>query len=131
MPRLSDSMEEGTILKWLKATGDEVRLGEALAEIETDKATMTYEADAAGFLQIVAGEGDTLPIGAVIARLAASAADAAPTPSRRSRQPPTRVVMVRRLPPRRRRSPSRRWRRWRSPSRRLPLRRVAASVRGA
>ena len=48
MPRLSDSMEEGTILKWLKADGDEVARGEELAEIETDKATMTYEADADG-----------------------------------------------------------------------------------
>jgi pyruvate dehydrogenase E2 component (dihydrolipoamide acetyltransferase) len=72
-------MEEGTILKWLKSTGEEVRVGEALAEIETDKATMTYEADAAGFLQQVAGEGDTLAIGAVIARLLDSAeATAAP-----------------------------------------------------
>jgi pyruvate dehydrogenase E2 component (dihydrolipoamide acetyltransferase) len=69
MPRLSDSMEEGTILKWLKAAGDEVRVGEPIAEIETDKATMTYEADAAGFLAPVAGEGDTLAIGSVIARL--------------------------------------------------------------
>ena len=50
MPRLSDSMEEGTILKWLKSSGEQVALGEPIAEIETDKATMTYEADAAGFL---------------------------------------------------------------------------------
>ncbi len=77
MPRLSDSMEEGTIIKWLKAPGEEVRLGEPIAEIETDKATMSYEADAAGFLQIVAAEGSSLPIGAVIARLAASAEEAA------------------------------------------------------
>jgi pyruvate dehydrogenase E2 component (dihydrolipoamide acetyltransferase) len=77
MPRLSDSMEEGTILKWLKSSGDEVRLGEPIAEIETDKATMTYEADAAGFLQIVAAEGDTLAIGAVIANMVASPEQAA------------------------------------------------------
>ncbi|HZO35588.1 MAG TPA: biotin/lipoyl-containing protein, partial [Solirubrobacteraceae bacterium] len=69
MPRLSDSMEEGTILKWLKPAGTEVGSGEELVEIETDKATMTYEADAAGVLEIVAAEGDTLPIGAVIARI--------------------------------------------------------------
>jgi pyruvate dehydrogenase E2 component (dihydrolipoamide acetyltransferase) len=81
MPRLSDSMEEGTILKWLKASGDEVKLGEPIAEIETDKATMTYEADGAGFLQIVAGEGDTLAIGAVIAHLLASADEATAAPS--------------------------------------------------
>src|SRR3954452_4872680 len=59
MPRLSDSMEEGTILKWLKSDGDEVSKGEELVEIETDKANMTYEADEAGTLEIVAQEGDT------------------------------------------------------------------------
>jgi pyruvate dehydrogenase E2 component (dihydrolipoamide acetyltransferase) len=69
MPRLSDSMEEGTILKWLKAEGDEVAKGDELVEIETDKATMTYEADTAGTLAIVAQEGETLPIGQVIARI--------------------------------------------------------------
>jgi pyruvate dehydrogenase E2 component (dihydrolipoamide acetyltransferase) len=69
MPRLSDSMEEGTILKWLKGDGDEVAKGDELVEIETDKATMTYEADAAGVLKIVAQEGDTLPIGQTIATI--------------------------------------------------------------
>src|ERR671921_844397 len=69
MPRLSDSMEEGTILKWLKSDGDEVAKGEELVEIETDKATMTYEADADGTLEIVADEGATLAIGEVIARI--------------------------------------------------------------
>jgi pyruvate dehydrogenase E2 component (dihydrolipoamide acetyltransferase) len=69
MPRLSDSMEEGTILKWLKAEGDEIARGDELVEIETDKATMTYEADTAGALSIVAQEGETLPIGQVIARI--------------------------------------------------------------
>jgi pyruvate dehydrogenase E2 component (dihydrolipoamide acetyltransferase) len=69
MPRLSDSMEEGTIIRWLKADGDEVTRGEEIAEIETDKATMSYEADADGTLRIVAQEGDTLPVGEVIARL--------------------------------------------------------------
>jgi len=70
MPRLSDSMEEGTILKWLKSPGDSVELGEELVEIETDKANMVYEADAGGTLiEIVAAEGDTLPIGEVIARV--------------------------------------------------------------
>jgi len=69
MPRLSDSMEEGTILKWLKADGEPVARGEPLAEIETDKATLTYESDAAGVLSIVVAAGETLPIGEVIARL--------------------------------------------------------------
>jgi pyruvate dehydrogenase E2 component (dihydrolipoamide acetyltransferase) len=69
MPRLSDSMEEGTILKWLKSDGDEVQRGEELVEIETDKANMTYEADQDGTLEIVAEEGATLPVGDVIARI--------------------------------------------------------------
>src|SRR4051794_39450332 len=70
MPRLSDSMEEGTILKWLKSVGDELAVGDELVEIETDKANMVYEADSAGTLiEIVAQEGDTLPIGEVIARV--------------------------------------------------------------
>jgi pyruvate dehydrogenase E2 component (dihydrolipoamide acetyltransferase) len=79
MPRLSDSMEEGTILKWLKADGDEVSRGDPLAEIETDKATLTYEADAGGVLTIVAAAGETLPIGSVIARLDAGANGASAT----------------------------------------------------
>ncbi|MEA2333439.1 MAG: hypothetical protein QOH58_3577 [Thermoleophilaceae bacterium] len=70
MPRLSDSMEEGTVLKWLVDEGSEVKRGEPLVEIETDKANMTYEADADGTLiEIVAQEGDTLPIGETIARI--------------------------------------------------------------
>ena len=70
MPRLSDSMEEGTVLKWLVDEGGEVKRGEALVEIETDKANMTYEADTDGTLiEIVAQEGDTLAIGEVIARI--------------------------------------------------------------
>jgi pyruvate dehydrogenase E2 component (dihydrolipoamide acetyltransferase) len=70
MPRLSDSMEEGTILRWLKSPGDEVSLGEELVEIETDKANMVYEAPAGGTLvETLAAEGDTLPIGQVIARV--------------------------------------------------------------
>jgi pyruvate dehydrogenase E2 component (dihydrolipoamide acetyltransferase) len=72
-------MEEGTIIKWLKQPGEEVRQGEPLADIETDKATMTYEADAEGFLQILANEGDTLAIGATIARLQATAESAEAT----------------------------------------------------
>jgi pyruvate dehydrogenase E2 component (dihydrolipoamide acetyltransferase) len=69
MPRLSDSMEEGTILKWLKSDGDEVKRGEELVEIETDKANMTYEADSDGELKIVAKEGDTLAVGETIASI--------------------------------------------------------------
>jgi pyruvate dehydrogenase E2 component (dihydrolipoamide acetyltransferase) len=70
MPRLSDSMEEGTVLKWLVDEGSEVKRGEPLVEIETDKANMTYESDTDGTLiEVVAQEGDTLAIGEVIARI--------------------------------------------------------------
>ena len=70
MPRLSDSMEEGTVLKWLVDEGAEVKRGEPLVEIETDKANMTYDADADGTLvEILAQEGDTLAIGEPIARI--------------------------------------------------------------
>jgi pyruvate dehydrogenase E2 component (dihydrolipoamide acetyltransferase) len=67
-------MEEGTVLKWLKAAGDSVAVGDELVEIETDKANMVYEADSAGTLvEILGQEGETLPIGAVIARVGDSA----------------------------------------------------------
>jgi pyruvate dehydrogenase E2 component (dihydrolipoamide acetyltransferase) len=89
MPRLSDSMEEGTILRWLVADGAAVARGDEIAEIETDKANMTYEADAAGVFRAVAAEGDALPVGAVIAVVlgdgeevsAASAADPGAPPA--------------------------------------------------
>jgi pyruvate dehydrogenase E2 component (dihydrolipoamide acetyltransferase) len=89
MPRLSDSMEEGTILRWLVADGATVARGDEIAEIETDKANMTYEADAAGTFKPVASEGDSLPVGALIAHVlgegeeapAASAGDEAAPPA--------------------------------------------------
>jgi pyruvate dehydrogenase E2 component (dihydrolipoamide acetyltransferase) len=69
MPKLSDTMEEGTVLRWFKADGDEVAKGEPLVEIETDKATMTVEAPNGGTLAIIAQEGDTLDVGAPIAMI--------------------------------------------------------------
>ncbi|HEY4276794.1 MAG TPA: dihydrolipoamide acetyltransferase family protein [Conexibacter sp.] len=71
MPRLSDSMEEGTIVRWLKRDGDFVQRGEPIVEIETDKATLEHEADATGVLQIVVGENETVPLGQVIAAVLA------------------------------------------------------------
>ncbi len=81
MPQLSDSMQNGTILTWLKASGELVNEGDELVEIETDKATMTYEAEAGGLLTIVAAEGATLPVGAVIASLAEAGEPPAPAPA--------------------------------------------------
>jgi pyruvate dehydrogenase E2 component (dihydrolipoamide acetyltransferase) len=87
MPRLSDTMEEGTILRWLIADGEIVHRGDELVEIETDKATMTYESDLDGVLETIASEGDTLPVGAVIARVGATVAEEQP-----SRTVPTTAV---------------------------------------
>ncbi len=91
MPRLSDTMEEGTILRWLKRDGEHVRRGEELAEIETDKATMAYESDRDGVLQTIAHEGDTLAVGELIARIGGAQADGAPAeqPVLVAEQPPS------------------------------------------
>ncbi len=68
MPRLSDTMTEGVIAKWHKKVGDPIRPGDLLAEIETDKATMEFEAPIGGaLLYIGAPEGKPIPIGAPIA----------------------------------------------------------------
>ena len=69
MPRLSDSMTEGTIVRWLKADGDEVQRGEEIVEVETDKATVGYEAEVSGTLLIREPEGAVVSVGAVIALL--------------------------------------------------------------
>ncbi len=70
MPRMSDTMEEGKILKWLKKVGDRIEVGDIIAEVETDKADMEMEALDDGFLtEIRAQEGESVPVGAVIALL--------------------------------------------------------------
>jgi len=68
MPRLSDTMEEGTVAKWLKKVGDKVEEGDILAEIETDKATMEFESFHEGtLLHIGIQEGDGAPVDALLA----------------------------------------------------------------
>jgi pyruvate dehydrogenase E2 component (dihydrolipoamide acetyltransferase) len=70
MPRLSDTMQEGTITRWLKKAGDEVKKGDILAEVETDKANMEVESYDSGILeQILVQEGEVAPIGKAIARI--------------------------------------------------------------
>ncbi len=70
MPALSAGMEEGTIARWLKGEGDAVVAGEVIAEIETDKATMDYEAEQDGVIaKILAAEGATVPVNGAIALL--------------------------------------------------------------
>jgi pyruvate dehydrogenase E2 component (dihydrolipoamide acetyltransferase) len=78
MPQLSDTMSEGTVVKWLKKEGDKVKENEKIAEVETDKAIMEMEAFEAGTLAvIVAKEGDKVAVGAVIAVLAGAKENAA------------------------------------------------------
>ncbi len=68
MPRLSDTMEEGTVAAWLKKVGDKVEEGDILAEIETDKATMEFESFNEGtLLHIGVAEGDTAPVDVLLA----------------------------------------------------------------
>ena len=67
MPKLSDTMEEGTILRWLKQEGDTVEIGDEIAEIETDKATMAMEVFDEGILtKIMVAEGEKVAVGTVI-----------------------------------------------------------------
>jgi pyruvate dehydrogenase E2 component (dihydrolipoamide acetyltransferase) len=70
MPKLSDTMEEGKILHWLKKEGDFINKGEVIAEVETDKADMDLEVFSSGILtKILYKEGDTVPVGTTIALL--------------------------------------------------------------
>ena len=71
MPKLSDSMADAVILRWLKSPGEAFERGEALLEVETDKATVVYEAEAAGTLEaILVLEGASASVGQPIATLA-------------------------------------------------------------
>jgi len=83
MPALSPTMEEGTLAKWLVKEGDTVKAGDILAEIETDKATMEFEAvDEGRISQILVPEGtDNVKVGTVIAMIAGEGEEAAPAPA--------------------------------------------------
>jgi pyruvate dehydrogenase E2 component (dihydrolipoamide acetyltransferase) len=73
MPKMGDTMEEGKILRWLKHEGDEVKKGESLAEVETDKVNIEIEAFSSGILRkILVPEGQSAPIGAGIALIGAA-----------------------------------------------------------
>jgi pyruvate dehydrogenase E2 component (dihydrolipoamide acetyltransferase) len=79
MPRLSDTMEEGKILKWLKKVGDKIEIGDIIAEVETDKADMEMEALDAGILaEIRVQEGQSVPVNGVIAILREEGEEIAP-----------------------------------------------------
>jgi pyruvate dehydrogenase E2 component (dihydrolipoamide acetyltransferase) len=114
MPKLSEAMETGKIIKWIKKEGDRVQSGDILAEVETDKADVEMEAFGGGVLRkIFVAAGSTVPVGALIAVIAeenddiaalvaqggaAPAAPAAPAPpSPRVAEAPTRAVAL--VPP--------------------------------
>ena len=88
MPALSPTMEEGTLAKWLVKEGDEVTSGDILAEIETDKATMEFEAvDEGTIAKILVAEGtDEVKVGTVIALIAGEGEDARPPRAGRRRE---------------------------------------------
>src|SRR5262245_41355796 len=78
MPKLSDAMESGKIIKWLKKEGDRIQGGDILAEVETDKADVEMEAFGAGVLRkILVPAGESAPIGALIGVIAEPGEDIA------------------------------------------------------
>ena len=87
MPKLSDTMEEGTIVEWKKKSGDQVKTGDVLAEVESDKATFDLEAEADGTLQILVEQGVPAKIGAPIAKIGEAGEDAGPEPAPKQAPP--------------------------------------------
>ena len=73
MPKMGDTMEEGKILHWIKQEGEQVKKGESVAEVETDKVNIEIEAFSSGILRkILVAEGESAPIGAPIAYIGAA-----------------------------------------------------------
>jgi pyruvate dehydrogenase E2 component (dihydrolipoyllysine-residue acetyltransferase) len=100
MPKLSDTMEEGTIVEWKKKSGDQVKAGEVLAEVESDKATFDLEAESDGVLQILVEQGVPAKIGAPIAKIGegggdAPAKEAAPASPKESTPPKAQAAEAR------------------------------------
>ncbi|TMC36071.1 MAG: 2-oxo acid dehydrogenase subunit E2, partial [Chloroflexi bacterium] len=90
MPKLSDTMEEGTIVEWKKKSGDQVKTGDVLAEVESDKATFDLEAEADGTLQILVEQGVPAKIGAPIAKIGEAGEDAGPAQEPAPKQAPSK-----------------------------------------
>ena len=81
VPTVGESISEVTVGQWFKKDGDQVQLDEVLCELESDKATFEFPAEASGILRIKAQEGDTVEIGGLICVIEASATGAAPAPT--------------------------------------------------
>src|SRR2546428_13371910 len=88
MPKLSDTMEEGTIVEWKKKSGEAVKKGEVIAEVESDKATFDLESEADGVLDIIVQQGVPAKIGAPIARIGSDAPAAKPPPKEAPKEEP-------------------------------------------
>jgi len=91
MPKLSDTMEEGTIVEWKKKSGDDVKTGEVLAEVESDKATFDLEAEADGKLEILVEQGVPAKIGAPIARIGSGGGQAPEKAKPKEPEPPAQM----------------------------------------
>ncbi len=81
VPPVGESITEVTLSRWIKKDGEAVAMDEAIAELESDKATFELTAEKAGILKIIAKEGDTLPIGAVVCTIEGSGAAKAEAPA--------------------------------------------------
>src|SRR5215204_5098421 len=93
VPAVGESISEVTIANWLKKDGDQVKLDEVIAELESDKATFELTAQSAGVLKIVKQKGETVPIGDVIAEIDANGqATAKPTESKPTEAKPTEAA---------------------------------------
>ncbi|HYR29835.1 MAG TPA: biotin/lipoyl-containing protein, partial [Thermoanaerobaculia bacterium] len=96
MPQMGESIAEGTVSKWLKKVGDTVERDEPLLEISTDKVDAEIPSPAAGVLtEILAKEGDTVPVNAVVARIGGAGEQAAEAPKAEApkAEPPTPAVV--------------------------------------
>ncbi len=96
LPRLGQGMESGTIVRWLKAEGEQVEKGEPLYEVDTDKATQEVEAEASGVLLQIAVASGEVPVGQTVAVIGEAGEEAAIAGGRRrARRPPTAPATVR------------------------------------
>src|SRR5438132_12875526 len=79
MPKMGDAMTEGKVVRWYKKAGDSVKKGEPVLEIETDKVNLDLEAEQDGTLaEVAAAEGQTVPVGGVLAQIVGAGEKAAP-----------------------------------------------------
>jgi len=92
VPTVGESISEVTVGQWFKKDGDQVQLDEVLCELESDKATFEFPAEASGILRIKAKEGDTVEIGGLICVIEASASAATPAPTPAAAAPVVQVA---------------------------------------